>query len=312
MPEVIAITNQKGGVGKTTSATNIAASLAIHHNKKVIAFDLDQQGNLSKGLGVEIVKGHTVLEALLRITDHTPYPYQENFHIIPADNTFSTFALNIAHSQFEDLVSEVGKENLLKDYIKNNCAEYDYVILDCPPAMDDVTINAMVAANKVLVPLQAHSFSLQGLQTVLSMMTRIVKRLNTDLDLGGVFFVQHQERKIISRDTADKVKDVAQGKVFTTYIRTSVSLAESSDESVCLDVFTYDKQLEQKSNGATDYQNLTNEFLGKQFQESIYQRKESSSNGADKKELDQEPTEIAIADTELADKFDRFLKTKKP
>lgn len=309
MPEVIAITNQKGGVGKTTSAVNIGASLAIHHNKKVIAFDLDQQGNLSKGLGLEIVKEHTVLEALLKITAHTPYPYQENFHIIPADSTFSTFALNIAHTQFEDLVTEVGKENLLKDYIENNCSQYDYVILDCPPSMDDVTINAMVAANKVLVPLQAHSFSLQGLQTVLSMMTRIAKRLNTDLNLGGVFFVQHQDRKIISRDTADKVREVAQGKALTTYIRNSVSLQESSDNSVCLDVFTYDKQIEQNSNGAIDYQNLTNELLGKEFNESLYKGKASSSNGADKKELNKEPTGTP-ADTELADKFSQFLKTK--
>ena len=148
MPEVIAITNQKGGVGKTTTAINVGASLALHHGKKVLVFDADQQGNLSDGLGIEIEPGRTVLEALLQTADHAPYRYLENYHVIPANKDLSTFEANINHTQFEGLKDEIGQENLLEAYIEDNCQEYDYILIDCPPALNLVTINALVASNK--------------------------------------------------------------------------------------------------------------------------------------------------------------------
>ena len=310
MPEVFAITNQKGGVGKTTSTINIAASLAKHHDKKVLVFDFDQQGNLTKGLGIEIVKDHTVLEALLQVSDHTPYPYMDNYHVIPADQTFTSFETFLSHPDFLDLVDEIGKENLLKDYIQENCQEYDYILIDCPPALNIITINAMVAADKVLIPLLAHSFSVQGLDTVLKLMTRMTKRLNPDLDLGGVFFVQHSERTIIAKETAASVREVAQGKVFKTFIRKTVSLEESTLENVCLDVFTYDEEAEQESNGSIDYRNLTSEILGAEITEKVYEPR-AKAPSAEEAEQGEETEELGEVYQDLSSQFSDFLKSKK-
>ena len=311
MPEVYAITNQKGGVGKTTSTINIAASLAIHHNKKVLVFDFDQQGNLTKGLGIEIAKGHTVLEALLQADDHTPYPYLDNYDVIPADESFTTFEVNLQHPDFSDLVDEIGKENLLKDYIEQNSQDYDYILIDCPPALNVITINAMVAADKVLIPLLAHSFSVQGLETVLSLMTRMSKRLNPDLQLGGVFFVQHEERKFISKEPAAQVRQVAQGNVFRTFIRKAVSLEESTLETVAMDVFTYDDQAEKVSNGSTDYKNLTAEILGQEVTDKVYEPKSNAASQETNAEGEEEAEEMGETYQDLGSKFSDFLKNKK-
>tara|TARA_R110002096_G_scaffold368629_1_gene561932 strand:+ start:861 stop:1778 length:918 start_codon:yes stop_codon:yes gene_type:complete len=303
MPETLAVTNQKGGVGKTTTAINVGASLALHHNKKVLLIDADQQGNLSDGLGIAIEPEHTILEALLQTSDHKVYPYANNIDVIPSNKEFSSFEANINHPNFEELKHEIGPENLLKNYIESHCSNYDYILIDCPPDLNLVTINALVACNKVLIPLRAHGFSTKGLETVLNMMTRLAKRLNTGIDLSGVFFTEHDERTILSRDIADDVRKAVDGKVFKTFVRRAIALAESSERQ--LDVFSYDTQMEQESNGSKDYQNLTNEMLGLDINGKAYERKQVAVTEDDTNQEDE------TGNTELANKFQAFLKSKR-
>ena len=251
MKKVIAISNHKGGVGKTTSVLNIGAGLN-KLGKKVLLIDLDAQANLSQSLGIEgaerniygAIRGlYSLKECIVSITE------LKGLDVIPS-------TLDLSGAEIE-LSSETGREYILKDLIDPVRNYYDYIIIDCPPSLSLLTINALTVADEVLIPLQAQYLALQGLTKLMEVIGKIQKRLNKELTLGGVFITQYDKRKILNRDVVEAIGSHFKDKVFNTKIRDNVALAEAPSSK--LDIFRYDPNC----NGAEDYLELSKEILNK-------------------------------------------------
>lgn len=244
------IANQKGGVGKTTTSINLSASLA-DMGQKVLVIDMDPQGNTTSGLGVEKDEvENTVYELLLgecTIQDCLQKGIFENLSIIPSN-------INLAGAEIE-LIGVEEKEYLLKKALDEVKEEYDFVIIDCPPSLNMLTINSMCASDTVLVPIQCEYYALEGLSQLIHTIDLVKDRLNPNLEIEGVVFTMYDARTNLSLQVVENVKNNLNQKVYKSIIPRNVRLAEAP--SYGLPITKYDK----KSTGAECYHLLAEEVI---------------------------------------------------
>ncbi len=245
MTKIIAISNHKGGVGKTTSTVNIGAGVALK-GKKVLLIDLDPQANLTQCLGL-IEPEKTIYGALRGEYDLPVIEVNNNLFLTPS-------TLDLASIEIE-LSTKIAREVILKKMIEKIAGGFDYIFIDCPPSLGLITVNAFAAANEIFIPLQAQFLALHGLDKLTDVIALVRENLNTNLKVGGVFITQYDSRKILNRDIAESVSNYFDGNIFKTMIRDNVALAEAPIHGQ--DIFRYDP----KSNGARDYESLINEFI---------------------------------------------------
>ena len=251
MVKVIAIANQKGGVGKTTTAVNLAACLA-QKGRKVLMLDEDPQGNATSGLGFDkrdikkcvydtLINDVPMKDVLL----HTDY---ENLDVIPA-------TIQLAGAEIE-LVSLMNREGRLKNALERVKHDYDYVLIDCPPSLGLLTINALTAANSVLVPIQCEFYALEGVSQLMNTIKLVQRNLNPALKLEGVLMTMFDQRTNLSSDVVGEVRKYFNTKMYNTIIPRNVRLSEAPSHGQ--PVIVYDP----KSKGAQVYSELAQEVLG--------------------------------------------------
>ena len=245
MGKIISLLNHKGGVGKTTSAINIAAGLA-QLGKQVLLIDLDAQANVGLSLGIPRQK-FTIYEALRGESELIPFQYKEGLDVV-------TSSLDLSGAEME-LINEAGREYILRELIQTVQDDYDFIILDCPPSLGLLTLNALTSSDYVYIPLQTQFLALQGLAKMKQVIDKVRFRLNKKLEIGGVIATMYDSRKVLNRDVVETIKKYFGDKVFKTLIRNNISLAEAPAQR--LDIFAYNKN----SNGAKDYLCLCQEIL---------------------------------------------------
>ena len=250
MGKIISIANQKGGVGKTTTTINLSACLA-EAGKKVLVIDMHPQGNTTSGLGIEKDEAeNTIYEVILRtvdIKDAIIKDIFDNLDIIPSN-------VNLAGAEI-DLIDVEEREYILKyslAEVKNN---YDFIILDCPPSLSMLTVNAMTASNTVLVPIQCEYYALEGLTQLMHTINLVKKKLNPKLELEGVVFTMFDSRTNLSLQVVENVKDNLQEKIYKTIIPRNIRLAEAPSHGLPINI--YDK----RSSGAESYRMLAQEVI---------------------------------------------------
>jgi len=249
---VISLLNHKGGVGKTTSAINIGAGL-VELNKRVLLIDLDPQANLTLSLGIPRQKA-TIYEALRGEAELAPYTVKEGLDVI-------TSTLDLSGAEME-LINEAGREYILRELLEVVEEDYDYIIIDCPPSLGLLTLNALTSSRYVYIPLQTEFLALQGLAKIKQIVDKVRFRLNKKLEIGGVIATMYDHRRILNRDVVETIKKYFGPKVFETYIRDNVALAEAPAQRK--DIFAYQR----KSPGATDYLALCKEIIARTAQPS--------------------------------------------
>ena len=250
--KIISIANFKGGVGKTTTAINLAASLK-NKGKRILLIDVDPQANLTQSLGLKDELKNSIYTVLrkeafgeeVQLTD--ALVTASGLDLIPS-------ALDLANAELE-LASVYGREQILSQLIKP-LEGYDYIFIDCPPSMGMLTINALVSSDYVLVPLQAEFLPLKGARSFLKHF-ELVKKLNPELKLLGFILTKYDHRKKMNQEVKEVLENEFSKKVFKTRIRTNISLAKAQEQGVA--IYSYDK----KSNGANDYTDLAEEFLSR-------------------------------------------------
>ena len=259
MAKVIAMVNQKGGVGKTTSSINLAACLAVAE-KKTLLIDLDPQGNASAGIGLSVKKFQNlnIYHALIgkeRIKD-VIYPTElSSFHICPSDN-------NLVGAEIE-LVSVMAREQKLKNALCSIDSDYDYILLDCPPSLGLLTVNALNACHSYLIPLQTEYFAMEGLAQLLQTVKLIKSSLNPKLDLEGVLLTMFDRRNNLHKQVASEIKKHFKKKVFSTVIPRNVKLSEAP--SFGKPIILYDIE----SKGSESYLSLAKEIILKERMDKI-------------------------------------------
>ena len=250
MGKIIAITNQKGGVGKTTTAINLSACLA-EKKKKVLTIDIDPQGNTSSGLGIDKNNiENTIYELLIGKADIKDCIYpsaMRKLSIIPSN-------INLSGAEIE-LINMKKKEYLLRDRIEKIKGKYDYIIIDCPPSLSLLTINAMTAADSVIVPIQSEYYALEGLSQLIHTIDLIKERLNPDLYIQGVVFTMYDARTNLSVQVVDNVRENLDVHIYNTIIPRNVRLAEAPSYS--MPIILYDA----RSSGAYAYRKLAIEVI---------------------------------------------------
>ncbi len=227
---ILSVSNQKGGVGKTTSAINISAGLALK-DKKVLLLDLDPQGNATSGLNVEkdnmgiydvMINGEDIENVIMKTQ-------VKNLELIPSNIDLSGATV--------EMVALKNRESLLKNALLKIKDRYDYIIIDCPPSLDLLTVNAFTASDKVIVPIQCEYYALEGLGQLVNTIMLIKKRLNPDLDIDGVVCTMFDSRTNLSQQVVDEVKKYFSKKVYKTHIPRNVRLAEAPSFGEPIQVF---------------------------------------------------------------------------
>jgi len=231
---VISLLNHKGGVGKTTSAINIGAGL-VELGKRVLLIDLDPQANLSLSLGIPRQKS-TIYEALRGESELVPYTVREGLDVV-------TSTLDLSGAEME-LINEAGREYILRELLEVVEEDYDYVIIDCPPSLGLLTLNALTSSTYVYIPLQTEFLALQGLTKIKQIIDKVRFRLNKKLSIGGVIATMYDHRKVLNRDVVETIRKFFGNRVFDTYSQRK-------------DIFTYNK----RSPGAKDYLALSKEII---------------------------------------------------
>ena len=252
MGRIIAVANQKGGVGKTTTAINLAACLA-EAGKKVLTIDLDPQGNMTSGLGVDKNEvENTVYELMLdecSIKESMTDTVVDGMKVIPSN-------VNLAGAEIE-LLGIPEKEYILRnavDYIKE---DYDFIVIDCPPSLSMLTVNALSAADTVLVPIQCEYYALEGLSQLIHTIELVQDRLNPDLNIEGVVFTMYDARTNLSLQVVENVKGYLHQNIYKTIIPRNVRLAEAPSHGLPINLY------DSKSAGAEAYRELAQEVLHK-------------------------------------------------
>ncbi|MBO5889339.1 MAG: ParA family protein [Clostridia bacterium] len=250
MGRVIAFSNQKGGVGKTTTCVNMAACLA-GFGKKVLVIDLDPQGNATTGLGINkgSVKNavYQVLTAETSIKDATLETGIENLYILPS-------SIDLAGAEVE-LVYLKNREKRLCEAVKKASKQYDYIMIDCPPSLGLLTINALTCADSIIIPIQCEFYALEGLSQLMHTFKLVIKHLNPKLDIAGVSLTMYDGRAIASRQIAEEIRKFFGEKVFKTVIPRNIRVSEAPSHD--MPVIKYDP----KCTGTRAYTELTKEFL---------------------------------------------------
>lgn len=252
MGKTIAITNQKGGVGKTTTAINLAAALA-QLGKKVLAIDADPQGNLTGGLGINKNEVENTVYELMRGDCSTEEAILKN---VKEGVDLIASNVNLAAIEIE-LMDDEDRYFILKNEIEWVKDKYDYIIIDCPPSLSMLPINSMTAADSVIVPVQCEYYALEGLSQLIHTLNITKSRLNPDLDIEGVVFTMYDSRTNLSAQVVENVKENIQSRVYETVIPRNVKLAEAP--SYGQPINEYDP----RSAGAMAYANLAKEVIGK-------------------------------------------------
>jgi chromosome partitioning protein len=253
MGRIIAIANQKGGVGKTTTAINLSACLA-EQGKKVLVIDLDPQGNTTSGFGLDKDSlENTVYQLMLDECTVRESMYGvdqiENLKLIPSD-------VDLAGAEIE-LLGRNEREYILKnevDYIKD---DFDFIIIDCPPSLNMLTINALTTSDSVLVPIQCEYYALEGIAQLMHTIDLVKERLNPKLEINGVVFTMYDSRTNLSSDVVDTVKENLQAYVYQTIIPRNVRLAEAPSNGLPINLY------DGKSAGAESYRNLAKEVISR-------------------------------------------------
>ena len=253
MGRVIAITNQKGGVGKTTTAVNLSTALAIL-GKKILLVDIDPQGNATSGLGVN--KGDlesSVYDVFTRKQDLTTVitsTEQENLFVAPSNTDLVGVEI--------ELTNAIGREQILKNQIQSVRSEYDYIFIDCPPSLGILTVNAMVAADSLLIPLQAEYYALEGISALIHTVKLARSQLNPGLALEGVVLTLYDGRTNLARQVGDEARKFFGEFVFNSIIPRNIRLSECP--SFGQSIFSYDRD----SVGAEAYLKLAKELMKKE------------------------------------------------
>lgn len=252
MGRVIAVANQKGGVGKTTTAINLSACLA-EKGQKVLAIDMDPQGNMSSGLGLDkdsidrtvydIIIGESNVEEVLQ------KEVLENVDILPAN-------IDLSAAEIE-LIGIDDKEYIIRNAIGAIKDQYDFIIIDCPPSLSMLTINAMTTADSVLVPIQCEYYALEGLSQLIHTVELVKDRLNEKLEIEGVVFTMYDARTNLSLQVVENVKDNLQQNIYKTIIPRNIRLAEAP--SYGMPINKYDP----KSSGCDSYMRLADEVMNR-------------------------------------------------
>lgn len=249
----IALINQKGGVGKTTSTANLGACLQAM-GRRVLMLDIDPQGNLTIHFGVnpydleasiyDVLLGDCTLEEVVVGTG-------------PKGPDLAPANIDLAGAEIE-LVGMIGREIILKEKLEHIHSQYDYLLIDCPPSLGLLTLNALTTVTEIFIPLQVEFFALQGMSQLLKTLDRVKKRLNPTLDVTGIIACMYDSRTRLSHEVLDNIRGYFDAKVFNTIVRKNVKLAESPSHGKS--IIQYDR----RATGAADYQALAQEVIAQE------------------------------------------------
>ncbi len=250
MNRVIAISNQKGGVGKTTTAINLSACLA-EKGKNVLVIDMDPQGNTTSGLGIDRENArHTSYQILLEeisIKEAITPSVVERLAVVPSER-------GLVGAEVE-LTGKQNKEYILKNEVDKIREKYDFIIIDCPPSLNILTVNAMTTADTILVPIQCEYYALEGLSELMYTIELVKERLNPKLEIEGVVFTMYDARTCLSLQVVENVKDNLHQNIYKSIIPRNVRLAEAPSHGLPINIY------EPKSTGAEGYRSLAEEVI---------------------------------------------------
>lgn len=253
MGRIIAIANQKGGVGKTTTAINLSACLA-EKGQKVLAIDMDPQGNMTSGLGLDkdsIEKNiYDLMIGESDVKEVLQKDALDNLDVIPT-------SIDLSAAEIE-LIGVEDKEYIIKNAIEKIKDNYDYVIIDCPPSLNMLTINAMTTADSVLVPIQCEYYALEGLSQLIHTVELVKERLNPVIEIEGVVFTMYDARTNLSLQVVENVKDNLQQNIYKTIIPRNIRLAEAPSYGMPINLY------DSKSAGADSYMRLADEVMNRE------------------------------------------------
>lgn len=254
MGKVVSVANQKGGVGKTTTAVNLSTILA-KKGKKVLLIDADPQGNATSGLGIDKDVNFSIYDVLVndvQIENTLIQTKVKNLDICPSN-------INLAGAEVE-LVSMMSREHRLKEKINSQKDNYDYIVIDCPPSLGLITLNAFTASDSVLIPVQCEYYALEGLGQLINTINLVKKHLNKDLSIEGALLTMFDIRTNLSNQVVKEVNKYFENKVYKTVIPRNVKLSEAPSYGMPISVY------DPKSKGAKSYDKFVKEFIKKNEQ----------------------------------------------